>query len=52
MGLLVGGATPVIASCIDSPGDASLATAHQFYEAQGHSPLRRFVRRICFEGSN
>jgi hypothetical protein len=42
----------VIASCIESPGDASLAAARQFYELQGHSPLRRFVRRICFEGSN
>lgn len=41
-----------IADCIELPGEASLAAAHQFYDTQGHSPLRRFVRRICFEGSN
>jgi hypothetical protein len=42
----------VIADCIEHPGDASLAAAHQFYDTQRHSPLRRYVRRICFEGSN
>ena len=42
----------VIADCIERPGEASLAAAHQFYDTQRHSPLRRFVRRICFENSN
>jgi hypothetical protein len=42
----------VIADCIAHPGDASLAAAHQFYDTQRHSPLRRYVRRICFENSN
>ena len=42
----------VIADCIEHPGDASLAAAHQFYDTQRHSPLRRHLRRICFEGSN
>jgi hypothetical protein len=42
----------VIADCIEFPGDASLAAARDFYAAQRHSPLRRFVRRICFENSN
>jgi hypothetical protein len=42
----------IIADCIDAPGEASLAAAHHFYDTQRHSPLRRFVRRICFENSN
>lgn len=42
----------VIADCIEFPGDASLAAARDFYAAQRHSALRRFVRRICFENSN
>jgi hypothetical protein len=42
----------VIADCIELPGEGSLAAARQFYDTQRHSPLRRFVRRICFEGSN
>jgi hypothetical protein len=42
----------VIANCIDFPGDASMAAARQFYDTQRHSSLRRFVRRICFEGTN
>lgn len=42
----------VIADCIELPGPASLAAAHAFYDTQRHSPLRRFVRRICFENSN
>jgi len=42
----------VIADCIEHPGEASLAAAHRFYDTQRHSPLRRFVRRICFENSN
>jgi hypothetical protein len=42
----------IIADCIDHPGDVTLAAAHQFYDTQRHSPLRRFVRRICFENSN
>lgn len=42
----------VIADCIEHPGDVSLAAARQFYDTQRHSPLRRFVRRICFENSN
>ena len=42
----------VIADCIEFPGDASLAAARQFYDTERHSPLRRFVRRICFENSN
>lgn len=39
----------VIADCIESPGEASLAAARRFYDTQRHSPLRRFVRRTCFE---
>jgi hypothetical protein len=42
----------VIADCIEFPGDASLTAARQFYDTERHSPLRRFVRRICFENSN
>ena len=42
----------VIADCIEFPGDASLAAARHFYDTERHSPLRRFVRRICFENSN
>jgi hypothetical protein len=42
----------VIADCIEHPGDVTLAAAHQFYDTQRHSPLRRFVRRICFENTN
>lgn len=42
----------VIADCIEFPGDASLTAAREFYDTQRHSPLRRFVRRICFENSN
>jgi hypothetical protein len=42
----------VIIDCIESPGDASLAAAHKFYDNERHSPLRRFVRRICFENTN
>jgi hypothetical protein len=42
----------VIADCIERPGGASLAAAHQFYDTQRHSPLRRWVRRFCFENSN
>jgi hypothetical protein len=42
----------VIADCIEHPGETSLAAAHQFYDTQRHSALRRFVRRICFENTN
>jgi len=42
----------VIADCIELAGESSLAAAHDFYDTQRHSPLRRFVRRICFENSN
>lgn len=42
----------VIADCIESPGETSLSAARQFYDMQRHSPLRRWVRRICFENSN
>jgi hypothetical protein len=42
----------VIADCIEFPGDASLTAAREFYDLQRHSPLRRFVRRICFENRN
>jgi hypothetical protein len=42
----------VIADCIEFPGEASLAAARNFYDIQRHSPLRRFVRRICFENTN
>lgn len=41
----------VIADCIEFPGEASLAAAREFYDTERHSPLRRFVRRICFEKS-
>ena len=39
----------VIADCIEYPGPGSLTAAGHFYDTQRHSPLRRFVRRICFE---
>jgi len=42
----------VIADCVESPGEASLAAARDFYATQRHSALRRFVRRICFENGN
>lgn len=42
----------LIADCIEFRSDASLAAAREFYDTQRHSPLRRFVRRICFEDSN
>jgi hypothetical protein len=42
----------VVADCIEHPGEGSLAAAHQFYDTQRHSPLRRYVRRICFERTN
>ena len=42
----------VIADCIEHPGEASVARARDFYANQRHSPLRRFVRRICFENRN
>lgn len=38
-----------IADCIEFPGEASLGAARAFYATERHSPLRRFVRRICFE---
>ena len=42
----------VIADCIERRGEVSLAAARQVYDTQRHSPLRRFVRRICFENAN
>lgn len=42
----------VIADCIEFPGDASLTAAHEFYDTERHSPLRRYVRRMCFENTN
>jgi hypothetical protein len=42
----------VIADCIELPGERSLAAARAFYDAERHSSLRRFVRRICFENKN
>jgi hypothetical protein len=42
----------IIIDCIDHPGEAALAAAHQFDDTQRQSPLRRFVRRICFDNSN
>lgn len=42
----------VIADCIEFRGDASLAAARKFYDTERQSPLRRFVRRICFENTN
>lgn len=42
----------IIADCIEFPGEASLAEAREFYATQRHSPLRRFVRRICFQNGN
>lgn len=42
----------VIADCIEYPGSTSLAAASHFYDTQRHSPLRRFVRRICFENAD
>jgi hypothetical protein len=42
----------IIADCLEFPGDASLTAAREFYDSERHSPLRRFVRRICFENGN
>ena len=42
----------IIADCIEKPGEASLARAKDFYATERHSPLRRFVRRVCFENRN
>lgn len=42
----------IIIDCIDQPGEASAAAARQFDDTQRHSPLRRFVRRICFDNTN
>jgi FtsZ-interacting cell division protein ZipA len=42
----------IIADCIEFRGDASLAAARKFYDMERQSPLRRFVRRICFENTN
>lgn len=42
----------VIADCIEFPGAASLSAARHFYDKQRHSPLRRWVRRICVEKSH
>ena len=42
----------IVADCIEFPGDASLAAARKFYDTERHSPLRRFVRRICFENAD
>jgi hypothetical protein len=42
----------VIADCLERRDEASLARARDFYAGQRHSPLRRFVRRICFENRN
>jgi hypothetical protein len=39
----------VVADCIEAPGAASLARARDFYDTQRASPLRRFIRYICFE---
>lgn len=39
----------ILADCIESPGRATQAEAIRFYDTQRHSPLRRFIRRICFE---
>jgi hypothetical protein len=38
-----------IADCIESPGEASQSAARAFYATERHSPLRRFIRRVCFE---
>jgi hypothetical protein len=42
----------IIADCIEFRGEASLSAARKFYDTERQSPLRRFVRRICFENSN
>lgn len=42
----------VVADCIEAPGPASLKAASHFYDTERHSPLRRFVRRICFENAD
>lgn len=42
----------IIADCIEYPGDRSLAAAREFYGQRRHSPLRRYVRRACFENTN
>jgi hypothetical protein len=39
----------VIAACIEFPGGTSRAAARRYYDIEGASPLRRFVRRHCFE---
>jgi hypothetical protein len=42
----------IIINCIDQAGEASVAAARQFFDTKRHSPLRRFVGRICFDNTN
>lgn len=42
----------VVADCIEAPGRASSAAARNFYDTYRASPLRRFVRRLCFEAGS
>ena len=41
----------LIADCLERPGPESLAAAQRFYDTARHSPLRRHMRRICFENA-
>lgn len=38
-----------IADCLEQPGDTSRAAAHDYYDRERASTLRRYVRRHCFE---
>ena len=40
----------LLADCLEFPGDTSRRAAEEYYRAERASTLRRFVRRICFEG--
>ncbi|WP_437665105.1 hypothetical protein [Sorangium sp. So ce1182] len=41
----------VIAACLEMPGEESRAAAAGYYAERRASTVRRFVRRICLEGS-
>jgi hypothetical protein len=40
----------LLADCLEFPGDGSRRAAEEYYRAERASTLRRFIRRICFEG--
>jgi len=41
----------LIADCLERADEATLERARRYYAAETASPLRRYVRRHCFEGA-